>query len=253
MPKDYFISDVHIHRPNDEAANLFMEFLDRCVSEKANRVFLLGDIFDVLVGPYLEYEEKYRSIFKKLKLLLDDGLEIYYFEGNHDFHLGRFFENLKEEDPRRTAIRYVKGELHIKTAQGLDAHISHGDDMEIENVSYKIYKKVVNNRFVELLLEQILSFKFMEKLGRKASADSRKRNQKLYSKNVQENTTRKKFRRSAEILSELINVDVIIAGHSHCKDDYQLSNGTRYMNNGYALESQTYICSDEDGIRFVEI
>lgn len=253
MPKDYFISDVHIQESDDEAAKLFIRFLEICLKDRVERVFLLGDIFDYMVGPYVEYEKKYRPIFDHFEKLIRHGSQIYYFEGNHDFHLKRFFESFEERHGLKNSIQYVKGDCYIKTPQGFDAHVSHGDDMEIENTGYKIYKKMINNRFVELFAEQILDFDFVEKIGKKASADSRKRNQERYSKTAQQELIRKKFRRSAEKLAQTIDVDIIVAGHSHYKDDYETTNGTRYINNGYALQSQSYICSDEKGIRFVEL
>lgn len=253
MPRDYFISDVHIQKNDDEAAELFMKFLDICLKDNVERVFLLGDIFDLMVGPYVEYEKKYWPIFCQFIKLNQNGSQIYYFEGNHDFHLKSFFEAFEQKHGLSKGIKYVKGELFIKTPRGLSAHISHGDDMEVDNLGYKIYKKLINNRFVELLAEQLLDFDFVENLGQKASADSKKRNEKRYSKTVQQDHVRNKFRRSAEVLSQKINVDLIIAGHSHYRDDYQTSNGTRYINNGYALQSQSFICSDEFGLRFIEL
>lgn len=253
MPKDYFISDVHIQESDDEAAELFIKFLKTCLNDNAERVFLLGDIFDLMVGPYVEYEQKYWPIFEHFQRLHHSGSQIYFFEGNHDFHLKNFFDAFEQRHGLNGAIRYIKEDLFIRTPQGFSAHVSHGDDMEIENTGYKVYKKLINNRFVELFAEQILTFNFVEKLGQKASADSKKRNQKRYSKAVQQDHIRNKFRRSAEILAEKIDVDIIIAGHSHYKDDYQTSNGTRYMNNGYALQSKSFIRSDESGLRFIEL
>lgn len=253
MPKDYFISDVHIQTPDDEAAELFVKFLNICLKDRVQRVFLLGDIFDLMVGSYEEYKLKYKRIFEYIESLVHQGTQVYYFEGNHDFHLKRLFEGVGKNKNVDNPIQYVKGDFYIKTPQGRLAHISHGDDMEIENTSYKVYKALINNRFVELLTEQVFGFSFVENLGTKASADSKKRNYERYSKEQQQSVVRDKFRRSAEVLASKIRVDLIIAGHSHYRDDYQTSNGTRYVNNGYALQSQSFICSDENGVRFVEI
>lgn len=253
MSKDYFISDVHIKDPLGEEAELFIKFLEVCQENAADRVFLLGDIFDLLVGPYPEYEKKYKRVFDRLEDLIAGKCKVFYFEGNHDFHLKKFFIELQLNRNLPFPIYYVKNELVISLATGKVAHISHGDEMEIENVSYKIYKRFVNNRFVELLSEQCLNYNFVDWLGQKTSANSKNRNQLRYNNPENQEFIRSKFRRSAKKLSQKIDVDMIIAGHSHCKDDYVTDNGTRYLNNGYAPIAKSCLYSDESGVRFIDL
>ena len=60
------ISDVHIREKGDISCQLFLGFLNHEKTNRADVVVLLGDIFDLMVGPYTEYIEKFRSIFDRL-------------------------------------------------------------------------------------------------------------------------------------------------------------------------------------------
>ena len=58
-----FISDLHIKTSDDDAAKLFVAFCRSKETLDSNKVILLGDIFDFLVGDHSGYTKKYSFFF----------------------------------------------------------------------------------------------------------------------------------------------------------------------------------------------
>ena len=87
----YLISDIHI-KMDGQNLEILMSFLSQDFNSD-DEVFLLGDIFDLLIGPHKEYKEIYDKFFEKVDKLITDGIKIHYFEGNHDFHLEKLLES----------------------------------------------------------------------------------------------------------------------------------------------------------------
>lgn len=87
-----FISDAH----ENEQRRFFWEFLQSLKNGTlpCSQLFLMGDIFDLLV-----YEVKATHDFAKPYIALLEELcekvEIIYFEGNHDFNLAPFFKKVQ--------------------------------------------------------------------------------------------------------------------------------------------------------------
>lgn len=92
--KTYLISDTHFNREtrNKEIKDFF--YLLKIIEQDADRLFLVGDIFDF----YFEYRNviprNYFDIFCEFKKLKDKGIEIHYWAGNHDFWLGEFIQEI---------------------------------------------------------------------------------------------------------------------------------------------------------------
>ena len=97
------ISDVHIKNADDcPRLDLFLKFLNSNEVSQSNKIFLLGDIFDIFVGNHEEYIDYYSSIFSKLDELSKSGKSIYYIEGNHDFHLKQLMETFAKKNNLKT-------------------------------------------------------------------------------------------------------------------------------------------------------
>lgn len=247
MSKWVFISDIHVKELGDEGDAILESFLKKSQSGDISRVFLLGDIFDLMVGGYQEYLEKHSNYFEQLRSLLTQK-EVFIFEGNHDFHnqgLYDFFSSTLSQVQKANLNFYTDDT--ILSHNGLQFYIGHGDGIEIENPSYQIYKKIVTSRFCYNLSQEILNFKSISLIGETASAYSRRRNKDRYNNSDGEALVKNRFRKSAEIVFENFSVDFVICGHSHVKDNYQVSESCTYLNNGYAPRSLTYIEVSESG------
>lgn len=245
------ISDVHIKKCQDKAYALLMSFFNHPMVKSSGAIYLLGDIFDFMVGRQKEYLELYKNYFHLLGELLNDGKEIHYFQGNHDVHV-----ELNYRDYFRyhhiTDHRFIYHDRPlVKRIWGKTFFFAHGDEIEIGNIGYKIYKAILSTPVTKLLAENILSYNLLHYLGESASEASRKRN-----KRYDPNLVRQSFRMAATKLATK-GYDYIICGHSHIKDDY-VYHGDRqchftYLNNGHALDSNTFIYLDKGQYSFIDL
>ena len=247
MNKWIFISDIHVKKRGDENDKILQSFLEKAKSNNVTKVFLLGDIFDLMVGGYREYLEKHQNYFDQLKEILNKK-EVYIFEGNHDFHNKELYQLFKS-----SLNNTQEHHLHFYTEDTILMHgtkkfyVGHGDSIEIENPSYQIYKKIVTSRFCYNLTQEILNFKTISLIGESTSERSRKRNKERYDHSGGEDIIKNRFRKSAEIVLKKFKVDLIICGHSHIKDSYNINEDCVYLNNGYAPRSLTYLEVSESG------
>ena len=134
-----FIADVH-YKKGDKT---FLSFLEDLNKNPPPQLFLLGDIFHLLL-PF-KYLENYNKEAINLINLLSTKTEIYYVYGNHDFCIDNMFQNVT------FAMAFVDEKKSI--------YITHGD-LENETAFYKLYTKFIRNRVVLYFLN-IISFNFV--------------------------------------------------------------------------------------------
>ena len=92
--KTYFVSDVHLGLDvKDPAARerRFAGFLNSLPAD-TDALYLLGDIWDF----WYEYRDVvpkgYVRVFSALQQLMDRGVDVYFFTGNHDIWAYSYFE-----------------------------------------------------------------------------------------------------------------------------------------------------------------
>lgn len=81
----FFISDSH-YRPADDT---LLHLLKKLIISPPIQVFLMGDIFHLLIG-HIPSSQKENVLLLKLINELSDQTEVFYFEGNHDFGIDGF-------------------------------------------------------------------------------------------------------------------------------------------------------------------
>lgn len=95
MKNFYFIADAHLgsrafkhHRTQERR---LVNFLD-AIKDKAEAVYMLGDMFDF----WFEYTDVvpkgFTRFLGKISELTDSGVEVHFFEGNHDMWCGDYLE-----------------------------------------------------------------------------------------------------------------------------------------------------------------
>lgn len=247
------ISDVHVKEPTDEASKLLLSFLRNEDVITSDGIFLLGDIFDLMIGPHSQYFSRFEEYFTELRNLLKNGKKIYYVEGNHDFHIKKLYKNFfqvhKDLDPNNFKMN---SEFLISDNQK-KIHLSHGDDIEIENFNYRVFKSVVTSKPLTIYANNLMPYFLITKVGEASSNASRKRNNKRYSTDSDLAPVKEKFRLSAELFHKKNPVDIIVCGHSHVKDHYVSDRNFEYVNNGYAQHTKTYISIENGNISFKNI
>ncbi len=236
------ISDVHIKHSKDDASRLLIHFLESSEAQSADKIFLLGDIFDLMCGPHKEYYDRFIDVFQAMEKIIISGKEIHYAEGNHDLHLEKLFSN----HPTFKNIFVHKKPCLFET-DGKIFYLSHGDEHELDNHAYHRYMGLINSAPLTFVANYMMPLAVLDWIGNRASKMSRKKG----ARHFDSEKVRQTFRSGVE--STLTGkADVVIGGHSHVKDDYQ-SPQIRYLNNGYAQNSKTFILVDEGKISFVPL
>ncbi|ACF13052.1 metallophosphoesterase [Chloroherpeton thalassium ATCC 35110] len=142
MRKSYFISDVHfgLQEKEKESAklNAMLSLLER-IQEDGERLFLVGDILDF----WMEYRhvvpKGHVRFFAALENLVLSGVKVTYLAGNHDFYLGRYFQ---ESFGIETQYGQIEAQLHGKLFL-----MAHGDGIGRGDLGYKFFRSVVRNNF----------------------------------------------------------------------------------------------------------
>jgi len=203
----YFLSDVHLKIQIDDVERqrrkeLFL-LMDQIKAEQAT-LFIVGDWFDF----YFEYghvvSQAYLDVYAKMKELVDAGIEVHYFGGNHDYWIGPFIsETLGVKTYQEPAT------LEFANKQ---FYFNHGDGLDPDDVGYHRLKRVIQHPLFiwsfRWLLHPNMGHWIANVLSRKSRNKSRKetRTQSL-------NLIRKNYAFAEDIFSE--GADFFITGHIH--------------------------------------
>ena len=214
MPKHltYFVSDVHLGlRVGDPAGReaAFVRFLKGIDPQQTEALYLLGDIWDF----WYEYRDVvpkgYVRVLGALTDLMDAGVPVYFFQGNHDIWTYRYFEELglqRKVQPLVTTIGDKKFCL------------GHGDGLGPGQHGYKFLRRIFHNRFLQRCFSTLhpwLAFRLGQgwsrrsRLGKNIGYDFKGADEPLY--------------RFCEAFPE--PVDYFIFGHYHARADIPVGNG----------------------------
>lgn len=144
MKNIYFLSDVHLgsraipHARQQERR--LVRFLDE-IKDKAQAVYLLGDIFDF----WYEYKycvpKGYTRILGKISELTDNGVEVHFFTGNHDIWCKDYFE-------KECGMTMHYEPLTVELADKVFM-LAHGDGLGDPSRSFRLLRAVFHNRFCQ--------------------------------------------------------------------------------------------------------
>ncbi len=238
--KIFFVSDFHLGvealLSSTEREKKIIKWLSSIQTE-IEELYLVGDVFD----HWFEYRrvipKGYIRLFGKLAELRDMGIPIYFFTGNHDMWMFRYFEDELGIPIYREPI--------TKTLYGKNFFIGHGDGLGHGDRGYKFIKKVFGSKVCQWgfgLLHPDTGLALMNYF----SAKSRK-----YTGDDAPfiEPDREWLVEFCENDIQFNDIDYYIFGHRHLPIDYTLSNGkSRYINLGEWM----YACSygEWDGHEF---
>ena len=239
MPSAYFVSDIHIMSPECARARAFLAFL-RSLSggSDASHLVLLGDIFDLWVADHDYFIDNYREIIDEIRRLKDEGVDISYFEGNHDLHLRYFWRD-------RLGIDVHEGPTFAQLA-GRTVRLEHGDQMDPDNKGYRFLRWFLRTPVIRFLIRH-LPGSLITRIGHRASAASR--DYTSDTKTIDREDAIAKIRAHAQKVHAEQPFDLIISGHVHIRDDCHLEteNGSfRSVNLGSWLDAPCYFKLDDN-------
>jgi UDP-2,3-diacylglucosamine hydrolase len=149
-PPVYFISDAHLGAADIETPALQLQrllvLIDH-VRETNGSLVLVGDIFDFWFEWNQVIPKQYFTLLHRLRLLVDDGIQVHLLAGNHDFRIHGFLE--KEVG----LITHQDGAVLQIADQLIFAF--HGDGILAKDYGYRLLKKVLRNRFCQFLFSWI--------------------------------------------------------------------------------------------------
>ncbi len=161
--KFQFVSDLHLGSVSEPNFLLFKKYLQSVVDNKVTHLFLLGDIFDLWVANQKYFINQYSEIIKEIRKIISSGIEVHYFEGNHDLHLKKFWQ---EELGCKVYVSPQRMTIH-----GVSLLLAHGDEIDLEDTSYIRLRKFLRSWPMKLLAHILPGF-IVKKIGEYADRNS---------------------------------------------------------------------------------
>ena len=230
--KTYFVSDVHLGLKVGDPAERerrFAGFL-RSLPEDTEALYLLGDIWDF----WYEYRDVvpkgYIRVLSALQDLMDRGVNVYFFQGNHDVWTYSYFEELGMKKLVQPSLVEIGGKRFC---------LGHGDGLGPVPFGYRFLRGLFHNRLAQCLFSMLhpwIAFGFGNgwsrgnRLARHEEYVFKGEDEPLY-----------KF---AEAYAEENTVDYFVFGHYHTFVDMTLPSGARLLVLKDWMEASSYICFD---------
>lgn len=240
MTSAFFISDVHLSRMASPTGEALLSLLKKAQKE-ASLFVILGDLFDIWVGSGKAFQKEYAPVIKALREL-KEKCPVYYFEGNHDFHLDKFWT--KELD-----LEIFTGPKNFEFG-GLKIRAEHGDEINRKDHGYLFLRWFLRTPPLKVLIENLPS-RLVLGIGQRASKVSRDYTSQL------PNSSLDIFRRYAQNLAKEQNLDLLLTGHTHVPDDFIFSYDgkiSRLINLGSWFDGPHYLkISSQGKVSFINL
>ena len=234
--KTYFVSDVHlglqVHDP-EERERRFAGFL-RSLPEDTEALYMLGDIWDF----WYEYRDVvpkgYLRVLSALQELMDRGVKVYFFEGNHDVWTYSYFEELG-------MVKLTQP--HLVEIGGKTFCLGHGDGLGPVPAGCRFLSGLFHSRIAQFLFSLLhpwLAFRF----GNGWSKNNRLAHDQEYVFRGEEEPLYK----FAEDFSAAGKVDHFIFGHYHADVHMTLPSGAQLHILKDWMHSSPYLCFDGEDV-----
>lgn len=231
--KIYFASDFHLGfsgfstTHEIEREKKIVRWLNS-IAPDAQAIFLVGDIFDF----WFEYKHAipkgHIRFMGKIAELVDSGIKLYFFTGNHDLWMFDYFQ----KELHLTVFTSPIG-LHIN---GRKLLVGHGDGLGPGDSFYKILKRIFTSKMAQWLFRWIhpdLGIG-MAKRWSKSSRLQKKESDEIF---FGEKEFLIQYCREMEKKS---HYDIYIFGHRHLALDIEIGPNSRYYNLGEWVNKCSY-------------
>ena len=221
MKKVYFLADAHLgslaipHQRTQERR--LVRFLDS-IKEKAEAVYLLGDMFDFWNEYRYVVPKGYTRFLGKLSELTDAGVEVHYFTGNHDIWT---YGYLEEECGVTLHRQPLTTDIY-----GRVFYLAHGDGLGDPDKKFKCLRWMFHNHTCQRLLNFVHPWWGMQ-LGLQWAKHSRLKRADGKEPPFMGEDREHLVLYTKEYLQTHPNIDFFIYGHRHIELDLMLSKGLK--------------------------
>jgi UDP-2,3-diacylglucosamine hydrolase len=228
-----FISDAH---ESDIRDGLY-RFLKKIKSKQIEtpQLFFMGDMFDLLVGENEYLREKNAKCIELIEEISKE-IEVFYFEGNHDFSLESIFKNCE--------IIPIELQPMVFDISDKKIMLSHGD--RYGGFVHTIFTKIIRNKTLLKILN--LFDKFCDScISKKIESGLREKNICSKIENFEEIIRAKLDTKIPQ------NIDMVAEGHYHQNRNLDYTN-LKYTNfSSFACNQSYFIVQLSPEIEFREI
>jgi len=195
----FFVSDVHIAPGDEGRVRHFSGFLNTIEQKKADRLYILGDLFDYWVGPGHEEQSEYRAVLEKIRDVTDSGVEVFLLRGNRDFFID-------SKVARIAGARMLGDDVNVPI-DGKIVHLCHGDHLCQDDHTHQNLRKLVRIRLLRAVFRMLPMF-VRERLALKLRG---------WSKQSAANRPSEVVGLSPHAIESVFEhgADVLICGHTH--------------------------------------
>ncbi len=217
----YFVSDAHLGSllldDKIEHERKLVRWLES-VRPTAKAIYLLGDIFDFWFEYKTVVPKGYVRLLGKLAEMVDAGIEIHFFTGNHDIWT---FGYLEQE-----VGLIVHRKPETIDLQGKRFYMAHGDGLDNDK-GFKFIRKIFHSRTAQQLFGYF-PIRWGQQFGYKWSKQNRLKH-KAYDGNYQGEHQENLVKYSKAYSESHPDIDFFVYGHRHVALELQLKNKSRVV------------------------
>ncbi len=242
--KVFFLSDLHLRDGSSPPAQRFIAFL-ASEPKRGDILILGGDIFDLLIGNKAVFRVRFRPILDAIVAAASIGVQVYYLEGNHDFHFSSLFRG-------QTNILVRTEDFSVMLPNGVQVWVAHGDLVDEDDTGYLLLRAATKNAPFRVFVA-VMPGSVVDWIGNRSSHASRK----YTSERVENEGTDRLRRLYLDFARGKVSEGYrhVLVGHSHLRDQVEIAeNGHvgEYLNLGFSADRLT-LAVLESGSRFFKI
>ena len=211
-PGTLVIADLHLDVSARAGTRGFEDWLDRL--RDVPRLVILGDLFDVWVGPAQARLEGAPPVLDALRSLVRRGTAVELVPGNRDFLLGRAFEE-------RTGVR-LHAEGFVGRRDGGRVLFVHGDTLCTRDVGYQRLRRVLRSAPIAWLAPRV-PLSIATRLARRLRRASVRA---VAAKLPEEKSIQ---RDAVSAAARAAQCATLVCGHAHAFRDETLEPGLRWI------------------------
>lgn len=241
----FFVSDVHLGLEVGDAAareRKFASFLNS-LPQNVKALYLLGDIFDFWYEYRNVIPRRFTRTLGALASLVDRGVDVYFFNGNHDIWTYGYFE-------KEIGMKILQ-QPHIVDIEGKRFCLGHGDGLGEGDFGYKLLNWGFKNRFLQWLFSGVHP-RWAFALAHQWSRHNRLAHEDNPWEWRGEDERIVKFARTLQ-QERGSDIDYFIFGHFHCRMQMEIGGGAKMFILGEWIHNYDYVVFDGERCQSLNI